>query len=52
MTRSFALLLRVALMSSALLALARPAAADPLRCVVVYDQSGQPTSTVCVPGGR
>jgi len=29
---------------------AGPAAADPLHCVVVYDSSGHPIDTVCVPG--
>jgi hypothetical protein len=30
----------------------RAALADPLYCVVVYDQNGHPIDTVCVPGPR
>jgi hypothetical protein len=44
---------RTVLLLAALTALAlpgtRPAAADPMKCVVVYDDNGNPVRTVCVP---
>ena len=45
MTRTF-----VAVVTAVLaLLVTGPAAADPLRCVVVYDENGNPTHTVCAP---
>ena len=38
------------LLAFAALAVAAPAHADPLYCVVAHDSAGNPTSTVCLPG--
>ena len=46
MTRSLFVLFVAAALA---LPLAPPAAADPMKCVVVYDENGNPVRTVCVP---
>ena len=47
MTRT---LLVLAAVAAVVLPAARPASADPVRCVVVYDSGGNPVQSVCVPG--